>query len=592
LGTVQVRCSLLVQDSFPLNDTLSKNVTVLAPLVDFSPMAIATPPIVHLNDMVIAAATLHANGGNPETETVAVRLRIGSFYDDTASAELDPGEYSSVAFKPWQADSLGTFQLRCSLLVQDSAPANDTLSRWVTVYPPGSDFAVQAITSPPDSVPLDSQVVPTALVHAAIYNQSESVSVRMKIGAAYDDTVDTVIPANAAINVTFPSWQAQPLGTTTARCTLLTADNDSTNNTQSRQVHVFQHSQPGGPPAVQWTKTFAGMREAEGTYVEQTTDGGYFVAGTTSFGDTEKLFLVKTTSNGNTSWTKTVSGPGPLRAFSAQQTSDGGYIVGVNGPPARMERWHPSLMKFDGQGNLVWQNDINGGVIPYDVFGNSVLQTSDGGYAVVANMTLSDSAVILFKTDSLGKRYHIAIEWGTYDRFPLCRTSDGGFLIGTRTLLKVDSLGNQQWLRTFGFAAGANSVLQIPDGGYVATGPTNDCKNIYLFKTDTSGALTWSGQHAHSSLSDGYWVERTADGGFVVAGNYWTEHSIACIIRTTSSGTHMWTDSLFLGGAECIRRTQDGGYIVTGLYHVLTSGYGSNYLFLTKLAPEQQRKPK
>jgi hypothetical protein len=274
LGTFSVSCSLLVHDSLPANDTLSRNVTVLAKLVDFSPTAIATtPPIVHLNDMVIPAVTVHANDSNPETETVAVRLRIGSFYDDTTNAELDPGEFSSVAFKPWQADSLGTFQLRCSLLVQDSAPANDTLSRGVTVYPPGSDFAVIAITSPPDTVLLDSEAVPAALIHAAPENQGESVSVRLQIGTSYDHTTDTVIPAGAAINVVFPSWQAQPLGVTMAGCTLLTPDNDSTNNAASKQVRVRR----GQPLA--WTRTFAGWGTTHGNCVEQTADGGYIAAG-------------------------------------------------------------------------------------------------------------------------------------------------------------------------------------------------------------------------------------------------------------------------------------------------------------------------
>jgi CubicO group peptidase (beta-lactamase class C family) len=169
-------------------------------------------------------------------------------------------------------------------------------------------------------------------------------------------------------------------------------------------------------------------------------------------------------------WTKTLSGAGQLRAFAAQQTADGGYIVGADGPPAGTDRWDVNLMKIDVQGNLAWQSDVSGADFPQHVAGHAVVQTSDGGYAVYGTTLLSDSGVILFKTDGLGrrqwfKRYPIVILEGTYDRGSLRLTSDGGYIIGTRTLLKVDSQGNQQWLKTFDDVVCANSVLQTPDGG-------------------------------------------------------------------------------------------------------------------------------
>jgi hypothetical protein len=356
------------------------------------------------------------------------------------------------------------------------------------------------------------------------------------------------------------------------------------------------------PPAVQWTKNFAGVGNAIGYHVEQTNDGGYVVAGITYAGPDIKLLLVKTDSYGDAVWTKTmgIGGFQPTRAFMVHQTVDGGYIVGVNGvltAQARADIW---LVKLDGQGNIVWQNEISSDVFPYAyVSGHALVQTSDGGYAVVAIETLSDSAVVLFKTDNLGrrqwlKRYAVAIrQLGVPDRISLRQTSDGGYIIGTRTLLKVDSQGDQQWLRTFSDVVCANSVLQSPDGGYVATGQARHYSrsSIYLFKTNADGFREWIVELASSSRSEGRWVERTADGGFVVAGNCRSpeKRTKASILRTTSSGTLVWTDLLCNGGAECARQTQDGGYIVTGLYYVPASQYGTSYLFLTKLAPDRKR---
>jgi hypothetical protein len=57
--------------------------------------------------------------------------------------------------------------------------------------------------------------------------------------------------------------------------------------------------------------------------VQQTSDGGYIVAGEIG-GD---VLLIKTDANGNIIWTKTYGGTGWDEASSIQQTSDGGYIV-------------------------------------------------------------------------------------------------------------------------------------------------------------------------------------------------------------------------------------------------------------------------
>jgi len=351
-----------------------------------------------------------------------------------------------------------------------------------------------------------------------------------------------------------------------------------------------------GAPDVQWTKTFAGVGQAEGCYVEQTTDGGYFAVGTTYSDNwqTARLLLVKLNSSGDTTWTRTISGPGRIEAYSAQQIADG-YVVGVNGGLVDTTRPDVYLMKVDGLGNFVWQTNLSGGVIPRGAKGYSVVQTNDGGYAVSASGFPSDTAILLFRTDGLGdrqwfRRYAVGIDDWCYDRISLSRTSDGGYIIGAKKLIKVDSEGNPEWMKSLGVAHSANSAIQTSDGGYVQTGPTWGWGSIYLKKWRADGSSDWLGEYAYGEPSSSDWVERTSDGGFVVAGGYKPSSSVvAAIVRTTSSGTHVWTDSLFRGGATCVRQTLDGGYIATGCYWEPTPGFGKSFLFLTKLAPEQKR---
>ncbi len=63
--------------------------------------------------------------------------------------------------------------------------------------------------------------------------------------------------------------------------------------------------------------------------IQQTSDGGYIVAGATeSFGAGEKdAWVIKLDAKGNVQWRKTYGGKYGDKANSIQQTSDGGYIV-------------------------------------------------------------------------------------------------------------------------------------------------------------------------------------------------------------------------------------------------------------------------
>ena len=347
-------------------------------------------------------------------------------------------------------------------------------------------------------------------------------------------------------------------------------------------------------PSVDWTHTFAGWGTAHGVCVQQSSDGGYMVVGETSSGDSSPasaVLLVKLDAQGATTWIKTIKGSDGIVASSVQQSADGGYIVAGSGtltPGWQENAW---LIKTDDTGHVVWQSAVSEAM---DAVGYSVVG-HQGSYYLTAVLPGDDIGLVLFKTDSQGNplwgaRYPIRYKMPYGEAsVPLSRTSDGGFIIGTRALLKVDSDGNQQWLKTYTGLTYVLSVQQTPDGGYIATGDAGDMDSIYLLKTTATGDMIWKRTYAPSGYSAGAWVERTSDGGYVVSGTYESgDHIVASILKTTSDGTLAWSDSLFLGVADCVRQTQDGGYIVTGTYHDPTDD--KEYLFLTKLMPEQRRQ--
>lgn len=114
--------------------------------------------------------------------------------------------------------------------------------------------------------------------------------------------------------------------------------------------------------ASEWARSYGGVGRDGASSVQQTTDGGYIVAGSTdSFSaGSNDAWVFKLDASGIIVWQKTYGGAGNDNASWIQQTSDGGYIVagytssyGAGG----IDAW---VLKLDSTGNVVWQRTYAG----------------------------------------------------------------------------------------------------------------------------------------------------------------------------------------------------------------------------------------
>jgi hypothetical protein len=345
-----------------------------------------------------------------------------------------------------------------------------------------------------------------------------------------------------------------------------------------------------------WERNYGGADDDRGHSVQQTTDGGYIVAGGTfSFGNGFQVYLIKTNASGNPLWTGTYGGEAYDLGRSVQQTQDGGYIVaGETNSFGNSDQVY--LVKTNASGDTLWTRTYGGGNWDDGYF---VQQTQDGGY-IITGFTNSFGAgltdVYLIKTNASGDTLWTKTYGGTDEDRGDCvqQTSDGGYVIAGRTysfgnalqvyLIKTNANGDTLWTKTYG---GGNedvgfSVQQTQDGGYVVAGVTDSYGNglqVYLIKTNASGIPLWTRTYGGrtTDYDYGYSVQQTSDTGYIVAG-YTTSFGNGeqvYLIKTNASGDTLWTRTY--GGTSddegrSVQQTSDGGYVVAGFYDY----YGSN----------------
>ena len=168
-------------------------------------------------------------------------------------------------------------------------------------------------------------------------------------------------------------------------------------------------------------------------------------------------------------------------------------------------------------------------------------------------------------------------------------TSDGGYIIvgdsddgGPNTtsseilLLKVDSQGDQEWIKTFGGSQSdyGRFVQETQDGGYILTGYTYSFgsgeTDIILIKTDANGNEEWYKTYGGNSGDQGYFLLLATDGGYVFGGgtsSFGSGETDAWVIKTDYDGNVQWEKTYggeFGDWAYSCQYVYDGGYIIGG----------------------------
>lgn len=412
--------------------------------------------------------------------------------------------------------------------------------------------------------------------------------------------------------------------------------------------------------AKEWDHRYGGTSEDHLETMKETFDGGFILGGTSLSDETgdktqptrggADYYVVRTDMYGVKLWDARFGGSADDELTSLQQTTDGGYILGGTsnsgiGGDKTQANWDTSyhaygdywIVKIDASGHKLWDKRF-GGI--YDETMTSVIQTSDGGYLLggySSSLVSGDKTQTTWggpdywvvKTDANGnKLWDKRFGGNRNDQLKsLQQTRDGGYILAGFTwsdisgdnsqamrgtaaycdywLVKTDASGNKMWDSRYGGDMNDNliNIIQCADNGYFMGGysysgisgdkteasfSTGSIADFWVVRVDANGVKLWDRDLGGTMNEDEFGnVLQTEDKGFIVSGSSYsaingtkTEANLgpeqSWIIKLDMNGATLWDKTIFTPGHDegcAVVQCKDGGYVVANTSNGTIGGY-------------------
>jgi hypothetical protein len=261
-----------------------------------------------------------------------------------------------------------------------------------------------------------------------------------------------------------------------------------------------------------WQKFYGNEQKERVTQMITLDDGNFLLIGQRTVGKNNiDSYVVKISDDGNIIWEKTFGSSYSERTFYAAETTSGNYLLCGIADPHLNDKADIYLLTLNKDGKELWSRNIgekNIHEIAHSIGRNSDKKTfTITGYTGDNSNSIQDA--LFMQVDENGnvltqKKYR------TGEDIRLMHaeeTTDKGFIVTGYTrkditknicdavLLKYNSKGEPEWLKTFGLPDKDDQgywIVPDKDGGYSLTGYTLSYGiegDVWLIKTDKKGNL-------------------------------------------------------------------------------------------------------
>jgi SdrD B-like domain/SprB repeat len=338
--------------------------------------------------------------------------------------------------------------------------------------------------------------------------------------------------------------------------------------------------------------------------VIKTPDGNVLLAGTSSSGISgdksqansakSDYWVVKSSPSGGKIWDFRFGGTSTDQLVSAQNTTDGGYLLaGISQSPVSGNKtvaiqsitdvtfcpvpWVPApggcalcvqkdvwIVKIDGNGVKQWDKLVHFTATDSWTI-NWMEPTSDGGF-LLGNTNTGG----IVKIDANGDKV-----WTQTYNGKITPITGGGFIYLNNTNMdvkKLDAAGAVLWTKSYANTiTSAKVAKQTTDGGFITSG-VNGTSSL-IRKLDYAGNQIWFQTITNLSITD---IEETSDGSFIVSGTTGSgATSQYRVLKMSSTGTTTWDQNY--GGTDsetlaCNILSFSGSYLLAGTSNSATGG--------------------
>ncbi len=248
------------------------------------------------------------------------------------------------------------------------------------------------------------------------------------------------------------------------------------------------------------------------------------------------------------------------------------------------------LLKVNVYGDTVWTRNFSHPDTAIKWSGNALFLTVDSGFVIAGSedsLQTGGADMLLLKTDSAGQMQWVRTYGAAGDAiaYDVVQDASNGYVIAGRTsgagesdlyIVRTDTAGDTVWTRTYGDAGleYGKSIVLSPRQTFTVLANTNSfgqgSMDAWLLRMDLNGGVEWSHTFGADSMDFGMDLVLTRDSGYAFTGYTYNRSAgiyNSWLVRTDRNGDTLWTRTYHPGYEQKLYglfQSADRGFVVGG----------------------------